>query len=93
MTPVLMMKGKKVKVKVPYEGAAYTDVPEHVCPCCGEPLQVQGTGKRIASFDTYAAVAVCTACDRPVGELQVKVNTLFGLEEDERVFAQGAKIY
>ena len=87
------MRGKKHRVKPPYEGAAYANVPDQDCPHCAKPLQVQGTGKRIASRDTYAANAICTSCEKPVGELQVKVNTLFGLEEDERVFSMGVKIY
>lgn len=80
-------------VAVPYEGCSYADVPSVVCPHCGEPLQVQGTGKRIATRDTYAATAICTTCEKPVGELKLKVNTLFGLEEDERVFSMGVRIY
>jgi hypothetical protein len=32
-------------------------------------------------------------CGARLGMLRVKVNTLFGLEEDERVFSMGVKIY
>jgi hypothetical protein len=87
------MNGKKHKVAPPYEGASYADVPNQKCPRCEESLQVQGTGRRIASYDTYTAPAICTACEKVVGELQVKVNTLFGIEEDERVFQSGVRIY
>lgn len=65
------------------EAFATADVP---CPHCkATPLRVQGTGKRIASHDTYAAEAVAMCCDRHVGEIRAQVSTLFGLEEDERV--------
>jgi len=93
MKPVLILGDKRHKVKTPYEGASYADVPDVECPHCKKPLQVQGTGKRIAGHDIYRAPAICTACEKLVGELEVKVNTLFGLEEDERVFSMGVKIY
>jgi hypothetical protein len=72
--------GRPLKVVQPYEGADHANVPKAQCPHCKqEPLQVQGTGKRIKSHDTYSAGAICT--------------NLFGLEEDERVFSMGVKIY
>ena len=89
----LKMGGKTFKVKQPYEGASYANVPDAKCPHCSEELVIQGTGKHIASYDTYAAMAICVKCEKPVGEIQAKVNTLFGLEEDERVFSMGVKIY
>jgi hypothetical protein len=89
----LMMDGVKHKVVPPYEGASHADVPGQNCPHCKKELRVQGTGKHIKSFDTYASVGICVACEKPVGEIQAKVNTLFGLEEDERVFSMGVKIY
>lgn len=91
--PILVIDGKKHKVVPPYEGASYANVPDIVCPHCGKDLQVQGTGKRISGHDTYVAGAVCTACDKLVGELRLKVSTIFGLEEDEAVFRLGVKIY
>ena len=93
MKTTLVMADGRHKVVTPYEGAAYANVPDVDCPHCKKPLQVQGTGKHIDSYDTYAATAICTACEKAVGKLEVKVNTLFGLEEDERVFSMGVKIY
>jgi hypothetical protein len=93
MKPILKMKGRTFKVKVPYEGASYADVPDVKCPLCNEDLTVQGTGKRIKNYDTYEAGAICVKCKKLVGELQVKVSTFFGLEEDERVFSMGIKVY
>lgn len=93
MKPILKMKGKTFKVKMPYDGASYADVPDAKCPHCSEDLTVQGTGKRIKDYDMYEAGAICVKCKKAVGELQMKVNTLFGLEEDERVFSMGIKVY
>ena len=91
--PIIVIDGTPHKVVPPYSGAEYADVPDVDCPKCSEPLQVQGAGKHIVEYDTYASTAVCTKCHEAVGELRLKVNTLFGLEEDERVFSMGIKIY
>lgn len=93
MKITLKMKGSTHKVKLPYEGASYAEIPDMKCPHCHEDLTVQGTGKHIASHDTYAADAICVKCKKFVGELQAKVNTLFGIEEDQRVFSMGIRIF
>lgn len=93
MKTTLKMGDKTFKVTLPYEDSSEAFVPDVKCPHCDEELVVQGTGKRIASYDTYAAPAICVKCKKHVGELQAKVSTLFGLEEDERVFSMGIKIY
>jgi len=86
--------GSSLKVVPPFEGSDHANVPGAKCPHCNhEPLQIQGTGKHIKNHSTYAAGAVCTSCDKYVGEINAKVNTLFGIEEDELVFRMGAKIY
>jgi hypothetical protein len=90
---VLVMGNRKIRLKQPEEGVAKVEVPKEVCPHCKENLVVAGGGKRIKNHDTYAAPAVCLACNHWVGELELKVSTLFGLEEDERVFSMGFKIY
>lgn len=54
---------------------------------------IHGTGKRIESYDTYASDAKCATCGTDVGIIRAKVPTLFGLEEDERIFSMGVKIY
>lgn len=93
MKVTFKMGDKSYKIKkgdFPSLTAAIDNV---ICPHCQEPLEVQGTGKRISGYDTYTADAVCVKCQRLVGELVAKVNTLFGLEEDNRVFSMGVKIY
>jgi hypothetical protein len=86
---------KKHRAIVPYEDAGHVLVPGMLCPTCRiEPLRVKGTGKYVESSNTYAAHAVCAEnCGAHLGTLRVQVNTLFGIEEDERVFASGIKIY
>ena len=91
------------QARVPYESAEYVHVRGFAkCPRCGEdqegePLHVRGTGKRIESRDTYVTDAIVMCCRRPVGIMRVKVDTLFGIEEDENVFREaerhGWKVY
>lgn len=64
------------------------------CPVCKvAPVRARGTGKRIESHDTYAANAVFVCCGAPAGVLRVKVDTIFGIEEDERVLAGPWRVY
>jgi hypothetical protein len=73
------------------------------CPVCGavappggDSFPVAGTGKSIDPdnrHDTYRADAVCLLCDAHVGVIRAKVDTLFGIEEDEAVMRLGVRIY
>lgn len=84
---------KKAQLKMPAEDVLAVEVPGVKCQCGAEPLFVSGCGKRIHNHDTYRADAVCPKCDGHVGVLYLQVSTLFGLEEDERVFSMGVRIY
>lgn len=88
----------------PYEGADYVlvkDVTE--CPLCGHsngivcgvPLKfkVRGRGKHVESHDTYAAEAVSLCCQQRVGTIRVKMSTIFGVEEDNRVLSGPWRVY
>ena len=77
--------GKTYKAKQPYPHA------DHVTAelCCGK---IQGIGQRIADHDTYEADARCV-CGKQVGILRVKLSTIFGLEEDERVLRGRVRVY
>jgi hypothetical protein len=86
--------GKRLPAKLPYEGADFA-VLVTGCPECGahEP-KLQGTGRRPSKDGrAWEADAVALCCDRHVGTLRCEMNTLFGVEEDERVFRMGIKIY
>ena len=65
------------------------------CPLCGaEEFPVAGHARHIESHDTYAASAESLCCRQPVGTIRVRVETLFGLEEDEAVLIHGrARVY
>jgi hypothetical protein len=54
---------------------------------------IAGKGKRIATRDTYEADAFCVGCGEQVGVLRAKVETIFGLEEDEAVLNGRWKVY
>lgn len=88
-----LWEGKKTKLKLPDKDSISVDVPNTKCPDCHEPLVVSGGNKRVGAFDTYHSDAVCTKCNKHVGTLKLKVDTLFGIEEDQRVFSMGIKIY
>jgi hypothetical protein len=49
---------------------------------------------RISQDDcAYESDAVCTACRKTVGLIRAEMDTLFGLEEDERVAALPCRKY
>lgn len=92
------------QARLPYEEAAFVLVDDiEKCPFCehknGEVLgvkmkfKVHGRHKRIESHDTYASDAHALCCGKQVGTLRVKMNTVFGVEEDERVLSGPWKVY
>lgn len=84
--------GASFRVALPLPGAKAADVVDWACRCGG--TMVSGTGRHIAGRDTYKADAVCAKCGDTVGTLLAKVETLFGLEEDEAVLLYGrARVY
>lgn len=69
-------------------------IAEGACPKCKhDPFLVAGTGQSVESHDTYRADAVCLSCKERVGVLRVQVETIFGVEEDERVQGGPWKVY
>jgi hypothetical protein len=86
-------EGRAVDIRQPT--GAHVECKTEACPHCGEkPMKVQGTGKHIESHDTYAAGAICLCCGKSVGTLRARMDTIFGLEEDERVLVHGrARVY
>lgn len=65
------------------------------CPRCGRrsAVHARGTGKRAESRDTYVSEAVSTCCGLPLGTMRVTVETIFGIEEDERVLSGPWRVY
>jgi hypothetical protein len=65
------------------------------CPSCGAPapIIVRGLGVDSHDHDTYQARARHLGCDAVIGALRTKVDTIFGIEEDERVLAGPWRVY
>jgi hypothetical protein len=80
----------------PHEEAEYCVV-DIACPHCKvTPLKVSGHGKSIdpdARHDTWRADGSSVCCNVQIGTIRVKVSTLFGIEEDQRVYSMGIRIY
>lgn len=65
-----------------------------VCPGCGAtPFMVQGHGRHRHTHDTLRAAGTATCCGDSVGYIYAKMDTLFGLEEDEAVLNGRARVY
>lgn len=63
------------------------------CPGCGAtPFLVQGQGKRRHNRQTYIANGVSKCCGESVGYIYARVDTIFGIEEDEAI-GQRARVY
>ena len=89
--------GKKFDGKLPFDNAPHFETNGTVCPHCGATnIPVRGDGLHIESHDTYAADAIhyAESCMKKIGTVRVKMSTIFGLEEDERVLVHGrARVY
>jgi hypothetical protein len=88
---ILLIKGKQHKLK-PFQQFAEAKIP---CPKCGEsPLQVHGDGQSVSDDDRYyRSRGFSKCCGELVGEIRAYPNTLFGLEEDERVQSGRYRVY
>lgn len=100
MKVYLALAGRRVRVCVPYAGCPHVLAPG-TCPHCGAGekdaapatgpvFQVSG-GDPTRKSDRYVAVATCCACKAHVGRLEAVFETIFGLEEDERMTGPGAR--
>lgn len=84
--------------KLPYPNADHAVITGD-CPHCkptdrNDGFKVAGIkGTMAHDYDTYRARGGCLVCGAYVGELRMKVDTIFGIEEDERVFNMGIRVY
>lgn len=85
---------EKRKVSPSRGGAAAARV-EGACPgCCASPFYVKCHAASRVDRDTMRAGSRCVACGDPVGYVYLRADTIFGLEEDERVLVHGrARVY
>jgi len=91
-------RSRRLRCKLPHPGADHVSVLGlgYACPRCGQaPVKAQGGRMRRSADDrAYEADAYCAACKRPLGAiLRAEIDTLFGLEEDERVLGGMARVY
>ena len=85
--------GHVCSIKLPYPNASH-GIASGACPSCKqEPFTVQGREMGIESHDTYASQGYCAAGGAHVGVIRAKRDTLFGLEEDERIARGPWRIY
>lgn len=96
---------KKHTVRLPYPSSREAIVDDiHECPACGVKFPLDGQGQPFPPFkvkgknarhthDTYVSDGVALCCERYVGKLEMKVDTIFGIEEDERVLNGPWKVY
>jgi hypothetical protein len=82
-----------IVIPTPPDGAASVSAPI-ACSACGAdaPIEVSGCGITSHDHDTYYADAAHVGCGKVIGRLSAKVETLFGIEEDEAVCAR-ARVY
>lgn len=85
--------GSVYSAALPAPDSSYASVEGWTCAKCGGSA-VAGSGRRIESHSVYASDGGCVACKTISGVIRVQVvDTLFGLEEDERIASMGVRIY
>jgi hypothetical protein len=86
--------GETRKGKLPHAEADHCVV-EGACPHCGAtPFKAAGVrGSMTKGHDRYTSDAGCVGCKVVTGKLVVVVNTIFGIEEDERVLRGRCRVY
>ena len=93
MKITLKLDGGTRAAKRPYEKADHVVV-TGACPHCGvEPFKAKGRGVSSKDHDSYYAEADCVDCGKFVGTIRAKMDTLFGIEEDERVLSGRYRVY
>lgn len=90
---VVDIHGKRHSARRPEYDADHVLI--DACPRCRvAPCPVRGTGITHHNRDTYFAPATAICCGESIGTLEAKVETLFGIDEDEAVLVHGrARVY
>jgi hypothetical protein len=86
----LIEGGERVPLKLS-DDAGGAATAETSCSC-GSPY-VLGSGMQTEGFDGYRAYGFCAKCREPRGTIHARVQTLFGVEEDERVLGGPWRVY
>ena len=85
----LQRDGKSHAVTIPFDGADYVTTTD-CCSQCGSQT-IRGVDPT-HDHDTYKSKALC-ANGHPRGYLFARVETIFGIEEDERVLNGRCRVY
>jgi hypothetical protein len=82
-----------VACSLPYEGCRYV-VPSApvTCTSCDHVFEKLQGGRVEHDHDTYRAPVRCPE-GHLAGELRVRVDTIFGIDEDRRVLSGRARVY
>ena len=76
---------------LPYAHAAHAEIV--ACPHCGDaPGKVAGSGVTHHDHDTYYARGAMLCCGATVA-IETKTETIFGIDEDERVLHGRCRVY
>ena len=80
--------------KLPYEGCEHVVAPKEAHPECAddEGVSLRG-GNYQTGHDEYTASCFCATCGTNLGTMVVKVSTIFGIEEDNRVLNGRWRVY
>lgn len=91
---VLLSNKDEREGSLKHSSAERVDV-EGVCPSCGHtPFQVCGIGgKTVRRFDNIQQDAMCLECETVIGTVKAVFDTIFGLDEDERVLKGPQKVF
>ena len=95
MKITIVTKGGTFKARLPYKGAdsVFVSREAHDCPeTGGDEISVYG-GTTHNDHDTHYAKCYCRVCGESVGQIQVKVKTLFGIDEDRAVLQGRPRVY
>ena len=98
---IVLDSGKRCKASLPYDGAHYILIAiacpngcaSHKHPQAMTETKIAGTGIKHHSHDTYFADAIALCCRKKIGTIETKVDTVFGIEEDERVLNGPQRVY
>jgi hypothetical protein len=95
MRVTLKFNGKTYRPVSPIETHHTHVVFDVACPGCkASPTKVAGVkGTMTHNHDTYRADAGCLECQAPMGHLETKVDTIFGIEEDRAVLNGRCRVY
>lgn len=92
MTITLQTDAEAIPLRLPHAEAPYVEASGRQCPHCAEPLRVFSREEE-EGHDEVRGRGRCTSCKEIVGELVVKVSTIFGIEEDRAVLYGRPRVY